>query len=84
MRMFGFAVLGLILGFVGGEMIAILVGSLGGQLAAGGPPESILWLLRSLPFVGMIAGAVAGPAIARHSGNKVSGGRPGSSAPSST
>ncbi len=55
------SILGLIAGFFVGEALAVLVGTAADQLSDAAPPG--LWILRSLPFVFAVAGAITVPVL---------------------
>jgi hypothetical protein len=57
------ALLGLILGFFVGEALAAASGMIGFAALGGTPSGPLLWLLRSLPVVCALAGAVAAVAV---------------------
>lgn len=64
MRTVLLALLGLILGFFAGEVVAAAFGMIGFVAFDGAPFGPLLWVLRSLPIVGALAGAVAAVAVA--------------------
>ena len=55
--------LGLVLGFSLGEMLAAAAGMIGFAASDGIPSEPVLWLLRSLPIIAAIGCAVAAVAV---------------------
>jgi len=55
------AILGLVTGFFVGEALAVFIGITTNQLSDGPPPG--LWILRSLPVVLAITGAIATPIL---------------------
>lgn len=57
------AILGLIVGFFVGEAMAAFVGIATHQISGGMPSGVVLWILRPLPFIGAVAGAIALPAL---------------------
>jgi hypothetical protein len=57
------ALLGLILGFFFGELLAATFGMIGFAVLDSAPSGPLLWILRSLPIVGALAGAVAAVAV---------------------
>lgn len=59
MRTLVVAILGLIVGFFVGEALAAFIGITTNQLSEGVPPDPALWILRSLPFIFAIVGAIA-------------------------
>jgi hypothetical protein len=58
------ALLGLVLGFFAGEVVAATFGMISFAAFDGTPFGPVLWILRSLPIVCALAGAVAAVAVA--------------------
>ena len=63
MRTVFVALLGLVLGFFVGETLAATSGVIGFAVFDGTPSGPLLWILRSLPIVCALAGAVAAVAV---------------------
>ena len=61
MRTVVLSILGMIAGFFVGEALAVLIGITTGQLSDAAPPG--LWILRSLPLVFAITGAITVPVL---------------------
>ena len=63
MRTVLLALLGVALGFFLGETLAAMAGMIGFAAFGSAPSGPVLWILRSLPIVCAIAGAVAAFAV---------------------
>ena len=65
MRTVLLALLGLVLGFVAGEMVAATLGMISFAAFDSAPFGPVLWILRSLPIIGALAGGVGAIVVYR-------------------
>ena len=70
MRTVVLAILGLVLGFFAGEALAAAIGIATNALSGDAPPDPTLWVLRSLPFIFAVAGALVAPIMVSRRGSR--------------